>query len=149
MLWRAHVGSTKVNFKSQGPILGSRGPDLGLRRVPQKKSGRKTTSFRFWEGAQPTRPGGPSMANFTPVTRALAAPLESRVTRRMPNSEHRKGSKQLGLRRPVRSGRRPVGRARCSVCGAVLDMQGRCCVKSNVTGLHSITNQASFVVKRV
>ena len=41
-----------------------------------------------------------------------------------------------------------VGRARCSACGAVLDAQGRCCVKSSVTGLHSITNQASFVAKR-
>ena len=30
----------------------------------------------------------------------------------------------------------------------MLDVQGRCCVKSSVTGLHSITNQASSVAKR-
>ena len=41
-----------------------------------------------------------------------------------------------------------VGRERCSACGAVLDSHGCCCVRNSVTGLHSITNQASFVAKR-
>ena len=41
-----------------------------------------------------------------------------------------------------------MGRARCSVCGAVADTKGHCCVKNRVSGLHSITNQVSFVVIR-
>ena len=60
----------------------------------------------------------------------------------------KKGTKQLRLRRPVSSGRRRVCRASCSVCGAVLDTQGRCCVRNSVSRHHSITKQVSFVVKR-
>ena len=55
------------------PIVRSRGPNLGPREAPRKSSGRKITSFHFWEGARWTR--GLSMANFALVTRALAAPL--------------------------------------------------------------------------
>ena len=59
-----------------------------------------------------------------------------------------KSAKKLGLRRPVRSGRLRVARARYSVCGAVLDTQGRYCVKSGVSGRHSIIYQVIFLVKR-
>ena len=61
----------------RGPILGSRGPDLGPRGPLESKVGEKRLVFLFW--SRPTRPGGPSMANFTPVTRALAVPLSGNV----------------------------------------------------------------------
>ena len=72
MLWRALIGSARVNFKLTGPIPGAKGPIMGPRGGPLDSKVRKTTSF-FWEG--PTQPEGPSMANLTPVTRALAARL--------------------------------------------------------------------------
>ena len=73
MLWRAHVGSTRNNFKHQGPNLGSRGPNLGP-RGPSKVEWTKYDRFSFF-GEGPTRPRGSPMANFIPVTGALAAPL--------------------------------------------------------------------------
>ena len=63
-----------------GSILGLRGPSQAQEGPCEARVGpfenkvdEKMNSFHFWEG--PIRPGGPSMANFTPVTRALAAPL--------------------------------------------------------------------------
>ena len=61
----------------QGSILGSRG-NSRLKRAnhrPESTVGEKRLIFIvfFWGGH--IRPGGPSMTNFTPVTRALAAPL--------------------------------------------------------------------------
>ena len=53
MLWRALDVSSRANFKPQEPILGSMGPNLGQRGVPEKQSGRKN-SFYFWEGAHST-----------------------------------------------------------------------------------------------
>ena len=72
MLWMTHVGSTRVIFKSQGPILGSRGPNIVPEGPLESKVGEKLV---FIFGRETTRPGGPSMANFTPVTRARTAPL--------------------------------------------------------------------------
>ena len=57
----------------RGPVRGSRGPILGPRGSHESEAGGKLSVFILGKG--PARPGGPSMANFTPVTRALAAPL--------------------------------------------------------------------------
>ena len=63
----------------QVPILGLRGPIPSLgevpRRVLRKQSGRKRLVFIFGRGAPSTSAVGPSMAHFTPLARALAAPL--------------------------------------------------------------------------
>ena len=57
----------------RGPILRSRGPNLGPKGPLENEVGEKWLVYIF--GRWPTRPGGPFVANFTPVTRALAAPL--------------------------------------------------------------------------
>ena len=47
MLWMANVGSTRVNFKPQGPILGSRGPNLGSKGALESKVDEKQQVFIF------------------------------------------------------------------------------------------------------
>ena len=68
-----HVVSTKV-IKPQRRILSSRRPNLGQRRTLESKVGEKRIDSISLKGG-PSDQGGPSMAKFTPVTRALAAPL--------------------------------------------------------------------------
>ena len=55
-----------------GSILGLRGPNLGPRGTLESKV-REKDSCHIWEG--PTRPWDTSMANFTHLTGAVAAPL--------------------------------------------------------------------------
>ena len=57
----------------RGPIRGSRGSILGPSGSHESEAGRKLLVFIL--GKRPARPGGPSKANFTPVTRALVALL--------------------------------------------------------------------------
>ena len=56
-----------------GPVRGSRGPILGPRGSHESEAGGKLLVFILRKG--PARPGGNFLANFTPVTRALVAPL--------------------------------------------------------------------------
>ena len=73
MFWSAYVGHTSINAQPQGPILGSTGPTLAREGPLESKVGEKRLIFTF--GGDPLDQGGPSTANFTPVTRALAALL--------------------------------------------------------------------------
>ena len=56
-----------------GSILGSRGPVQARESPLESEVGEKRLPFIFERG--PSQPGGPLVANFIPVTRALAAPL--------------------------------------------------------------------------
>ena len=69
----AHAGSARVKFKHQRAHHRLKRAHPRHEMAPQEQSGRKTASFYFWERAHSTR--GPSKANFTLVTRALAPPL--------------------------------------------------------------------------
>ena len=63
------------NLSVRKPILGSRGPNLDPRGAPRSKVDEKLV-FIFRGG--PLYQGAP-MANFTPVTRALAVPLPKTI----------------------------------------------------------------------
>ena len=72
MIWRAHVGSTRVDITPQGAHFRLNSAQTSSERPLKSKVGEKRLVFIF--GMGPTRPGGPSMAKFTPVIRAVAAP---------------------------------------------------------------------------
>ena len=64
----------RANCKHQGARARLEGPNLRPRgALESNKVGEKRLVFIFGKG--PTRPGGSSMAYFTPITRSLAAPL--------------------------------------------------------------------------
>ena len=71
---RFHAGSARANFRPQGARSGLK------RALPRIERGRSKVKWAkklliLIFGSGRTRPGGPSMANFTPVARALSALL--------------------------------------------------------------------------
>ena len=84
MLWRAYVGSARVNFKPQGAHPRLKRAQSRPERGPLKVKWAKNDQFSFF-GRGPTRPGGPFVTNFTPVARALAAPLDLNKAQKPPN----------------------------------------------------------------
>ena len=67
MLSRAHVVSTRVNFKPQGAHPRLKRDQSRLERGPSKVKWAKKYWFSFF-GRGLTRPGGPSVDNFTLIT---------------------------------------------------------------------------------
>ena len=64
-------------FGLRGPFQAQEGPSWDQKGQFTSKVGKKLLVFIFGRGHSP--PVGPSMANFTPITRALATPLRIKI----------------------------------------------------------------------